>query len=105
MAATLFPLVAEKGTNPLFHHGLKNFCRALWEQRLLLSSFMLTISNFSIYFVQILKVWLHNYQQGDEQNSVNEIHPIVLKKASDFVSCFSTVSKFLILLIKFAISY
>jgi hypothetical protein len=38
--ATLFPLVAEKGTNPLFHHGLKNFCRALWEQRLLLSSFM-----------------------------------------------------------------
>jgi hypothetical protein len=40
--ATLVPLVAEKGTNPLFHHGVKNFCRALWEQRLLLlSSFML----------------------------------------------------------------
>ena len=39
--------MAKKGTNPLFHHGLKNFCRALWELRLLLSSFMQQVMKFA----------------------------------------------------------
>ena len=45
----------------------------------------MTISNFSIYFVHILKVRPFNYQKSDKQNSANERHPIIsLKRTSVF---------------------
>ena len=44
----------------------------------------MTISNFSIFFVHILKVWPFSYQKSDTKNSANERHPIIsLKRTSD----------------------
>jgi hypothetical protein len=73
-----------------------------WQFWLLLIIFLnsvIAISNFSIYFVHILKVRPFNYQKSDKQNSANGRHPIIsLKLTSDFsILVFVSVQLYLLI--------